>query len=129
MSSLLSGRHILVVEDEMLISLMIEDMLADLGCEVVTSAATAEVAVGLVDRQTFDAALLDMNLNGASSRTVAQALEARGVPFAIATGNSVDDMWDDFRDRAMLRKPFQYGELVRILTRLLPADRLRPHCS
>lgn len=127
MSSLLSGRHILVVEDEMFISLMIEDMLADLGCESVTSAATADVAVDLVDRQTFDAALLDMNLNGASSRTVAQALQAHGVPFAIATGNSVDDMWDDFRDRAILRKPFQYDELAGILARLLPADRLRTH--
>jgi DNA-binding NtrC family response regulator len=124
MSSLLSGRHILVVEDEMQISLMIEDMLADLGCEAVTSAATADVAVDLVDRQTFDAALLDMNLNGASSRLVAQALEARGIPFAIATGNSVDDMWDDFRGRAILRKPFQYGDLAGILARLLPADQL-----
>ncbi|MFA5901154.1 MAG: response regulator [Hyphomicrobium sp.] len=127
MSSLLTGRRILVVEDEMLIGLMIEDMLADLGCEAVTRAATSDVAVDLVDRQTFDAALLDMNLNGASSRTVAQALQAHGVPFAIATGNSVDDMWDDFRDRAILRKPFQYGELERIIAGLLPADRLKPH--
>lgn len=127
MSSLLSGRRILVVEDEMLISLMIEDMLVDLGCETVTRATTADVAVDLVDRQTFDAALLDMNLNGASSRTVARALQAHGVPFAIATGNSVDDMWDDFRDRAILRKPFQYDELVRILARLLPHGGLKPH--
>ncbi len=111
----------------MLISLMIEDMLADLGCEAVILATTADGAVDLVDGQTFDAALLDMNLNGASSRMVAQALQAHGVPFAISTGSSADDMWDDFRDRAVLRKPFKHGELERILARLLPHGGPRPH--
>ena len=119
MSDLLSGRRILVVEDEMLILMTIEDMLADLGCESVTAAATSAEAVALVDREVFDAAVLDMNLNGASSRPVADALAARGVPFVIATGNS-GDMGDGFRDHAVLRKPFQYAELGEILARLVP---------
>ena len=39
MDKLLSGRRILVVEDEMMVLMMIEDMLGDLGCESVTAAA------------------------------------------------------------------------------------------
>lgn len=119
MNKLLSGRRMLVVEDEMLIRMTIEDMLTDLGCESVAATDTADKAVALVDERIFDAALLDMNLNGGSSRAVADALASRGVPFIVATGNR-GDVWDGFRDRAVLRKPFQYTELVEILTRLLP---------
>jgi len=39
MNKLLSGRRVLVVEDEMMVLMMIEDMLADLGCESVSAAA------------------------------------------------------------------------------------------
>jgi CheY-like chemotaxis protein len=48
---LLSGRRILVVEDEMLVLMSIEDMLADLGCESVTAAATVDQAVAVIDAQ------------------------------------------------------------------------------
>jgi CheY-like chemotaxis protein len=49
MDKLLSGRRVLVVEDEMLVLLMIEDMLADLGCQSVTSAATVDKALALIN--------------------------------------------------------------------------------
>jgi CheY-like chemotaxis protein len=119
MSELLAGRRILVIEDEMLIRMTIEDMLADLGCESVTATGTSDKAVALVDGQIFDAAVLDMNLNGGSSQIVADALAARGVPFVVATGNK-GDVWEGFRDRTVLRKPFKYTDLVEALTRLLP---------
>ena len=119
MNKLLSGRRVLVVEDEILLRIKLEDMLADLGCESVTATATTVKAVALVEGQVFDAAVLDMNLNGDSSRPVADALAKRGVPFIFATGNR-GDMWDGFCDRAVLRKPFKYAELVEILSRLLP---------
>jgi CheY-like chemotaxis protein len=61
MDRLLSGRRVLVVEDEMLVLIMIEDMLADLGCKSVTSGATVEKAA-LINAQVFDVAILDMNL-------------------------------------------------------------------
>lgn len=118
MDKLLSGRRILIVEDEMLLLLTIEDVLADLGCESVSSASTVDKAIGLIDGQVFDAAILDMNLNGTGSQAVAEALAARGVPFVIATGNR-DNTWEGFRDRAVIRKPFKYDDLVAILVRLL----------
>jgi CheY-like chemotaxis protein len=120
MDKLLSGRRILVVEDEILILMMIEGMLADLGCESMSAAATNEAALALIDTQLFDAAMLDLNLNGKSSYAVADALIARDVPFIFSTGNSVSDLRDGYRDWAVLRKPFTDEELIKELSRLLP---------
>lgn len=128
MDKLLSGRRILVVEDEMLVLLMTEGMLADLGCESVTAAATVDQALALIDGQTFDAAIVDMNLRGDKSHAVADALAARGVPFVFATGYSSQNMRVADRDRPVLKKPFQYEKLVEIFTRLFshpPSDNIR----
>ena len=85
--------------------------------ESVAAAASSEKAVALVEGQVFDAAVLDMNLSGDSSRRVADALAARGVPFVVTTGNRA--VWDGF-DGTVLRKPFKHAELVEVLTCLLP---------
>ena len=122
MGELLTGRRMLVVEDEMLILLTIEDMLGDLGCKSVTAASTVEKAVSLIGGQAFDAAMLDMNLKGKSSRPVADTLVAHGVPFIVCTGNT-GDVWDGFRDHAILRKPFDEAALVAQLARLLPREK------
>ena len=119
MDKLLSGRRVLVVEDEMMVLMMIEDMLADLGCESVSAAARVDQAIALIDAQDFDAALLDMNLDGTKSHAVADALAARGVPFAFSTGYSGHDTRDGYRDRPVLKKPFRDEELAAILTRLV----------
>ena len=120
MNKLLSGHRVLVVEDEMMILMIIEDMLAELGCGSVTAAATVDQALALIGTQVFDAAMLDMNLNGSKSHDVADALAARGVPFVFSTGYSALDVRSGYRDRPVLKKPFPYDELVETFTRLLP---------
>ena len=113
MNKLLSGRHVLVAEDEMMILMIIEDMLADLGCESVTAGRhTVDQVLALIDAQVFDAAMLDTNLNGNKSHAVADALVARGVPFVFSTGYSGLDVSDGYGDRPVLKKPFPYEELV-----------------
>ena len=119
MDKLLSGRRILVVEDEMMVLMVTEDMLGDLGCESVAAAATVDQALALIEARGFDAAMLDVNLNGSKSYPVADALAARGVPFAFSTGYSSFEISDAYRDRNVLRKPFQYEELAAILSGLL----------
>ena len=84
----LAGRHILLLEDEMMILLMMEEMLIDLGGASVTSAATVGQALTKIDCQVFDAAMLDVNLNGTKSYPVAERLAARGIPFVFSTGYS-----------------------------------------
>ena len=114
----LAKQRFLVVEDEMLVLLMIEDMLGDLGCEVVASAATAEQALGLIATVRFDSAMLDMNLNGDKSDEVAQALVARGVPFIFCSGSSALDVAPEFQNRPFLRKPFSFAELAEAVAKL-----------
>jgi len=118
----LSGRRVLVVEDEMLILMLIEDMLADLGCESISAAATVKQALALIDAQAFDAAMLDVNLNGDRSFVVADALAKRGVPFVFSTGYGIEGLTDSYRDRPLLRKPYRYEELAKIFESLIPAD-------
>jgi CheY-like chemotaxis protein len=119
MDKLLTGRRVLVIEDEMLILMMIEDMLADLGCESVAVASKVGPAISLIEGQEFDTAMLDMNLNGIESYPVADALLARDVPYFFSTGNSLTDMKDGYRDQDVLKKPFTFEQLSSMLSRSL----------
>jgi len=118
MIDLLSGRRILVVEDEMLILLMIEGILGDLGCRSVTSAATVKKAISLIETEFFDAAMLDMSLGGEDSSSVAVALSKRGVPFIYSTGNDKRYMTEEAREHAVLYKPYQETDLIAAITQL-----------
>jgi len=82
----LKGKRILVVEDEALIAVMVEDMLMDMGSDVVGPAATIEAALALARAEAIDAAILDVNVRGERIDPVADALMARGVPVLFATG-------------------------------------------
>ena len=115
---LLSGRRVLVVEDEVMILMMIEDMLLDLGCAAVVAAATVSKAVALVAEQEFDAAMPDLNLNGHSTYEVADALNARGIPYFFSTGNNLHGISAGYRDQRILTKPFTDDDLARIFTQL-----------
>ena len=119
MDDLLSGRRILVVEDEFLVLMLTEDMLGDLGCKSVIAAATVDQALALIESQSFDAAMLDMNLDGEKPYAVADALAERGTPFMFATGYVGHDMREGYHDRPFLRKPFRPTDLADALTRLL----------
>ena len=113
----LFGRRTLVVEDEMLVLMLIEEMLADLGCMTV-SAATVDQALAQIVGTEFDAAMLDLNLNGEVSYPVADALAARGVPFVFSTGYGVASIQDSYRHRPVLKKPYRFQDLANVLERL-----------
>ena len=63
----MNGLRVLVVEDEAAISLLLEDMLLDFGCEVVGPAARLGAALELAQGESLDAAILDVNV--AASRS------------------------------------------------------------
>ena len=119
MDRLLSGRGVLVIEDEMLVLMMIEMMLGDLGCEAVVSASTVNTALAAIARGHYDIAMLDMNLGGEDSHRVADALDALGVPYVFCTGNAGGDRRQNVRPRAILRKPFAVKALSERLVALL----------
>lgn len=109
---------ILVVEDEMTIAMMIEDMLADLGHEVVAVAMRLPAAKEAATNADIDMAILDVNLAGLTSFGVAELLSRRGVPFAFATGYGEARIEEPFRSRPILRKPFRESDLAEIITRV-----------
>ena len=111
----LNGLRILVVEDEAAISMLLEDMLMDFGCEVVGPAARLGAALEMVERETFDMAILDVNLAGDPIYPVAEALARREVPFVFSTGYGGGGIKDPFRDRPVVQKPFGQQELKRTL--------------
>lgn len=119
MNNGLSGRRILVVEDDMLVAWTLEDMLAQLGCAIVGPAVRVNQALAMVGADTIDAAVLDVNLNGDKSYPVADALAARGVPFVFCTGYNKNNIENGYRGFPMLQKPFECSKLGDALAKLL----------
>jgi CheY-like chemotaxis protein len=107
---------ILVLEDEMMVAMLLEDMLGDLGCRVVGPVATVDAALAKLQDRAIDAALLDVNLSyGQSGYPVAEALAARHIPFAFVTGYGAGTLNPEFRNRPTLQKPFHTSALVDVL--------------
>jgi two-component system, response regulator PdtaR len=76
---------VMVVEDEFLIAMDLEFLLASNGWRVLGPAATVTNALALLESQTPDIALLDVNLRGETVTPVAEALRDRGVPFLVTS--------------------------------------------
>ena len=113
--------RVLVVEDEYLIRMLLEDMLADLGYAVaaaVGSIAEARAHAAIGD---FSAAILDVNLEGQEIFPVADMLAARSLPFVFVTGYGERSLPERYRDRPALQKPFQAEQLDAALSELLAA--------
>lgn len=119
MTKLLSGRTILVVEDEMMVLWNMEVALAELGCTSIVTAPTVNQALSLIQTQAFDIAILDVNLDGEPSYAIADALAGLGVPFVFSTGYSTPALGGNYGDRPVLRKPYRDEELEEVLTSLL----------
>jgi CheY-like chemotaxis protein len=118
----LLGLRVLIVEDESLLSLLLEEMLDDLGCKVVGTASTVTDALDAVGTVSADAAILDIKLGKEKSFAVAEALAARGVPFVFATGYGDGQVEDRWRDRPVLQKPFAQDQLAEALARVVPGS-------
>ena len=114
----LAGLRVLVVEDEMMVSMLIEDMLTDLGCIVVGPAARLDEAIALTESEQIDCAVLDVNLGGQPIFPLADILRAKGAPFAFATGYGDAGLRDVDKGSLVLQKPFRETDLARILGEL-----------
>jgi len=103
----LAGRRILVVEDEMFVAMMIEDLLRNLGCEVVGPAANVSDALKLVATHPLDGAVLDVNLGRERVFPVADTLKRDVVPFVFVTGYGPSALTQAYDHHPMIRKPFE----------------------
>ncbi|MDX2263400.1 MAG: response regulator [Hyphomicrobiales bacterium] len=103
--------RVLIVEDEMLVFMLVEDYLDQLGYDVVGPASSLEKALTIADEAEMDLAVLDVNLDGKQTFPVADRLVARGVPFIFATGYGAGGVPPRFSSTPVLQKPFKCEDL------------------
>jgi CheY-like chemotaxis protein len=118
------GRRVLVVEDDALVAMLLESMLADLDCEVIGPLPTLAAAMGFLEGEaqaatTVDVGVLDLNLDGQASYPVADALRARGVPVIFCTGYGDGALRTADAGTPILKKPYRASELAAVLAKVL----------
>jgi CheY-like chemotaxis protein len=111
--------RVLVVEDEYLIRMLVEDMLDDLGYGLAAAVGTIAEASDVAANGDFQAAILDVNLDGQEIYPVADILAERGLPFVFVTGYGERSLREPYRGRPALQKPFQAEQLKSTLAGIL----------
>ncbi len=117
------GKRVLVVEDELMIRLLLQDMLDDLGHTLAGEAGRIDEALTLARQGEFDVAILDVNLNGQPISPVVEILVARGLPFVFATGYGQRGVPEAYRHTPTLQKPFQADALAQAIEAATPTVR------
>jgi len=108
----MTAHPILVVEDEFLIALDIVAALEQGGIAVVGPASTVGEALTTIESGPLRGALLDAHLAGEPAGRIADALAARGIPFAFVSGYGRESLPPAHREAPLVRKPFTDQELL-----------------
>jgi len=107
----LAGRRILVVEDSPVVAPFTVNVLEDLGCHAVGPAPTLAAARGLIEREAFDAAIMDVHIRGERVFGLCDLLDARGIPFLLTSGYADWQVPDEWQRRPRLQKPYTFDQL------------------
>ncbi|GGH28131.1 hypothetical protein GCM10007036_37150 [Alsobacter metallidurans] len=111
-----SGLRVLVVEDELLVALALEDILNDMGCEIVGPFSHLEEAEAQARSAELDAAILDVNVRGRLIYPVAEILGERGVPVLFCSGYADTPVLPaPFRSLPQVAKPYDEAALRRAM--------------
>jgi CheY-like chemotaxis protein len=113
--SVLASKRVLVIEDELLVSMLIEDILVDQDCVIVGPFTNLPDALRAAENEMVDVALLDVNLRGEMVYPVADILTKRGIPFVFLSGYGPDAIPTGHPDWRACSKPFTPTDLVRAL--------------
>ena len=119
-----SELRVLVVEDEPLVAMLAEEMLADLGHRAASVVHRLNDALATLDADRFDLAFLDVNLSGSLSFPVADKATEKGIPVLFVTGFSGDHM-DRLAHECVLQKPYTTEDLRRAIASALEQGRAR----
>ena len=98
---------VFVVEDESLVAMQLEDMLFDMGCEVVGLAMRLNRAHEMLDAGVkVDVAILDVNISGEKVYPIAERFREAGVPIVFATGYGRSGVEEEWQECPILQKPY-----------------------
>lgn len=115
----LSGRRILILEEQMQIALLLAGMVQDFGCEVVGLAKDVPNALALIAENETDAAILDVKIAGKSTLAIADELIRRGTPFAFASGNKTPALIKRYAPARLITKPYSAENIHSVLCELI----------
>ena len=117
---LLQGKRVLVVEDEHLVGMETAESLQAAGCVIIGPVSTIDEAVNVARAESFDAAVLDINLNGELIWPAAHVVRARNIPFVFTTGYSgLLNVPKELKDSLWIEKPFNGEQLINSLAATL----------
>lgn len=114
-SPLLATKRVLVVEDEALVAMLIEELLADCGCRVIGPCGSVADALDAARTEPLDLAVLDVNLRGEKVYPVAELLSARHIPFVFLSGYGEEAIPTNHQDWKACAKPFKADDLIAML--------------
>ncbi|KMO44998.1 methyltransferase [Methylobacterium tarhaniae] len=117
----LTGRRVLVVEDDFYLATDAARALEGAGAEVVGPCASEEDARAELDEQRLDAVVVDINLGPGPSFKLAKTLKDRGIPFVFTTGYDAEVIPAEFAGVERLEKPFQLRQIVGAVAKLTTA--------
>lgn len=106
-------KRILIVEDEIVVALFMEDILAEFGYGIAGVVGHLDQAMNRP--RDYDLAVLDVHLNGKPVFDFADRLAAEGLPFVFATGYGQRGIPERHHGRPVLQKPFSPEDLRRAL--------------
>jgi CheY-like chemotaxis protein len=115
----MAAHRVFIVEDEALITMMLEDFLEDLGCVVAGTASRVPDATDKAKFLSFDVAILDVNVDGKNTFAIGDLLLQRKIPFIFATGYGPAGVPEHLHAAPVLKKPFQRRDLERALRDVL----------
>ncbi|WP_342737410.1 response regulator [Bradyrhizobium sp. B117] len=111
---------ILLIEDEALIRMMLAEMVEELGHRVIAEAGTVDEARSLAEIESYDLAILDVNLQGANVQPVAEVVRDRGLPLFFLSGYGSSGLPKGFEDMPVLVKPCTSDTLKHTIDAVLP---------
>ena len=117
---MLAGHQVLLVEDSLIIALDAEDVVQRLGADAVSTAATLDAALDIIEETRPTVAMLDINLGDRNSFPIADRLLELGVPFLFATGYGEQAQTPlNHRDRIIVQKPYTLENVARAMAELV----------
>jgi CheY-like chemotaxis protein len=120
-----SLKSILILEDEVLVSMMMEDIVRELGVGTLHACTNATDAKAIAMSADIDCAVLDVILKDGDSTEIADILTLRGIPFIFSTGSGVDSLPERHRQSPLITKPFADDDLRILVLDTVAANRAK----
>lgn len=116
----LSKKKALIIEDEPFVIMLLEDILNDLGLTTLTPCTTIDDAQRTISSETFDVAVLDINLNGIPSYSLAEICLRRNIALIFSTGYGHTAIPQHFQHVTLLYKPYTIEQVYEALLSVMP---------